>query len=116
MSEVWRQFVDEGAAGQGEPIACIEFEGKAIEWRGPAPYLFVAIPADQVAEIRFAAHAASYGWGCVPVEARIGSTDFTTSLFPRGETYLLPVKVAVQKAAGVGLGDGVSVVIRVIAR
>ena len=116
MSEVWRQFVDEGAAAKGEPIACIAFEGEIIEWRGPAPYLFVAIPADQVGEIRFAAHAASYGWGCVPVEARIGSTDFTTSLFPRGETYLLPVKVAVQRAAGAGLGDSVDVMIRVFAR
>ena len=34
---------------------------------------------------------------------------FTTSLFPREGGYLLPIKVAVQKAANVGIGDGVQV-------
>jgi len=49
----------------------------------------------------------------VPAAARIGQTDFTTSLFPRGETYLLPVKVAVQRAEGVGPGDRVTAQITV---
>jgi hypothetical protein len=52
----------------------------------------------------------------VPVAARIGDTAFTTSLFPRGDTYLLPVKVAVQKAEGVGLGDRVHVRMEIVAR
>ncbi len=107
--EIWRQFAS-------EPLDAIAFEGEIFEWRGPAPYLFVAIPDEHVAEVRFAAHSASYGWGVVPVEARIGATDFTTSLFPRGDTYYLPIKVAVQKDAGIGLGDVVAVVMRVVAR
>ena len=107
--EVWRQF-------SGEPLGAITFDGQIFEWRGPAPYLFVAIPDEHVGEVRFAGHVASYGWGCVPVEARIGTTDFTTSLFPRGDTYLLPIKVAVQRAEGVGLGDPVRVSMRVAAR
>ena len=41
----------------------------------------------------------------VPVTARIGSTTWTTSLFPKGELYLVPVKVAVRKAEGLELGD-----------
>jgi hypothetical protein len=94
----------------------LEFDGEIIQWRGPAPYLFVAVPQHHVGEIRFAAREASYGWGVVPVEARIGATDFTTSLFPRDETYLLPVKVAVQKSEQVGVGDKVAVVLRVAAR
>lgn len=91
----------------------IRFEAGIIEWRGPAPYLFATIPDDHVAEIRFAALSESYGWGVVPVVARIGSTEFTSSLFPRAGSYLLPVKVAVQKAESVGLGDRVQVVLRV---
>jgi hypothetical protein len=51
----------------------------------------------------------SYGWGVVPARARIEGHPFTTALFPRGETYLLPVKVAVQRTAKVGLGDRVKV-------
>jgi len=100
----------------GAPLAELEFEGRIIEWRGPAPFLFVAIPERQVGEVSYAARQASYGWGCVPVEARIGGTEFTTSLFPRGETYLLPVKVAVQKAERIGLGDEVLVAMQVVPR
>jgi hypothetical protein len=71
------------------------------------------VPDEYVGELRYAARQASYGWGCVPVGASIGGTDFTCSLFPRGETYLLPVKVAVQRAEHIGLGDRVQVTIRV---
>ena len=102
--------------GSGDPLACVEFEGEIIEWRGPAPFLFVPVPPEQVDQIGYAARIASYGWGCVPVEASIGGIDFTTSLFPRDDTWLLPVKKAVQRAAGVGLGDRVAVVIRICDR
>lgn len=102
--------------GDGEELAAIAFDGEIVEWRGPAPYLFVPVPAALVGEVRYAARLASYGWGVVPVEARIGETRFTTSLFPQGDTYLLPVKVAVQKGAGVGLGDRVRVAMRIVAR
>ena len=102
------------AAGAGdEPLASVAFAGEIIEWRGPAPCLFVPVPDEHVGEIRYAAHQASYGWGVIPVEARIEAVDFTTSLFPRDGTYLLPVKVAVQRAAGVGLGDRVDVLMRI---
>jgi hypothetical protein len=100
----------------GEPLAALAFEAEVIEWRGPAPFLFLPVPAALVGEVRYAARLASYGWGCVPVEARIGGTQFTSSLFPRGDTYLLPVKVGVQRAEGVGLGDRVAVEMRVVVR
>jgi hypothetical protein len=99
-----------------EPLACFAFDGKIIEWRGPAPFLFIRIPDDHIAELRFAARDASYGWGVIPVEARIRSAEFTTSLFPRGQTYMLPIKVAVRKAARIDLGDQVKVHLRVLPR
>ena len=98
------------------PLATVSFRGAIVSWRGPAPYLFVPVPESHVGEIAYAARLASYGWGCVPVEARIGGTDFATSLFPRDGAYLLPVKVAVQKAEGMALGDLLDVEIRVVAR
>jgi hypothetical protein len=99
-----------------EPLADIAFEAEIIHWRGPAPWLFVPIPSEHVAELSYAARLASYGWGCVPVAARIGETAFTSSLFPRDGTYVLPVKLAVQRAEGVGLGDRVAVEVRIFAR
>ncbi|HTU12729.1 MAG TPA: DUF1905 domain-containing protein [Allosphingosinicella sp.] len=100
----------------GEPLAEIAFQGEIVAWRGPAPYLFVRIPDEHVGEVSYAARQASYGWGCVPVAARIGQTNFTSSLFPRDGGYLLPVKVAVQRAERVALGDRVAVALKVSAR
>lgn len=73
------------------------FEAEVIHWRGPAPYYFAPVPqpiADQIAAV---ARSVSYGWGVIPVEAKIGETAFTTSLFPRDGSYLLPLKVAARR-------------------
>lgn len=91
----------------------IAFEAAIIEWRGPAPFLFARVPDEHVGAIRYAAMTESYGWGVVPVVARVGNSEFATSLFPRDGSYLLPIKVAVQKAERVGLGDKVMVRMRV---
>lgn len=89
------------------------FRADIIEWRGPAPFLFAQVPNEHVGAIRYAAMTASYGWGVVPVVATVGGTEFATSLFPRDGGYLLPVKRAVQKAEGVGVGDRIAVAMRV---
>lgn len=86
----------------------IEFSGEVVEWCGPAPFHFVRLPldaADLVDEVK----AEVVYWGVVPVRARIGDTGFTTSMFPREDTWFLPVKDAVRRAEGVGLGDVVDV-------
>ena len=99
-----------------QSLAEIAFAGTVIEWRGPAPFLFVAVPEDQVSELRYAARLASYGRCVVPVLAAINDAAFSTSLFPRDGTYLLPVKVAEQKSAKVGLGDRVQVRITIVGK
>ena len=43
------------------------------------------------------------------MRARIGRTEFRTSLFPKGEGYLVPVKNAVRAAEHLELGDDVTV-------
>jgi hypothetical protein len=90
----------------------LEFSGEIIEWRGPAPFYFVTVPDEQSADIEAVASMVTYGWGAIPVNARIGTTEFTTSLFPKDERYLVPVKDAVRRAEGVGLGDTVTVRLR----
>ncbi|HET7280507.1 MAG TPA: DUF1905 domain-containing protein [Dermatophilaceae bacterium] len=78
----------------------LRFEGPVIEWRGPAPFYFVAIPEEESADIKFAAKGLEY-WGQVPVVVRIGDTEFSTALFPKDGRYLLPLKDAVRKSAGI---------------
>lgn len=84
------------------------FCGDVVEWRGPAPYLFVAVPEDVSDEVQEDARDLVY-WGQVPVEARIGGTAFTTALFPKDGHYLLPLKVVVQRAEDVVEGAEVTV-------
>jgi len=98
-----------------QPLADFTFAGDVIEWRGPAPFFFVAVPPEWVAEVRYAARQASYGWGVVPVQAIAGGVPFTTSLFPRDDGYLLPLKAAVREKAKIALGDMIAVEIRVVA-
>ncbi len=85
------------------------FAGPVIEWRGPSPFYFVPLPDEEAASIREVAAIATYGWGVIPVEARIGEVTFTTSLFPKDGGYLLPLKNAVRKPQGLSAGDAVTV-------
>lgn len=91
----------------------VTFHGEVIEWRGPAPFYFVAVPDALYGEVREAARVASYGWGCVPVAAEVEGNGFTTSLIPRNGTYLVPLKNAVRAATGVSLGDLVAVCLHI---
>lgn len=77
-----------------------EFEGPVVEWRGPAPYYFVAIPEEDSEDIKLAAKGIEY-WGQVPVLVRIADVHFTTALFPKDGGYLLPLKDAVRRSAGI---------------
>ena len=90
------------------------FTGEVIEWRGPAPYLFVAMTPEDSEDLREAARGLIY-WGQVPVRVTIGGTEFTTALFPRDGRYLVPVKVAVRQAEAIGEGAVVGVAVRLSA-
>ena len=87
------------------------FDGEVIEWRGPAPYFFVAMPESDSAELKEEARSLIY-WGQVPVQVVIGDTEFSTALFPKDGRYLIPLKVAVQKAEDINEGDVVAVTLR----
>lgn len=85
------------------------FSGPLWFWRGPAPWHFVTVPELECDLIAAASELVTYGWGMIPVEARIGSTTFTTSLWPQDGGYIVPVKAAVRKAEGLSLDDAVEV-------
>ena len=85
------------------------FDAEVIYWRGPAPFFYAPVPEAQAAEIRHASKLVSYGWGVIPVEASVGGVTFTTSLFPRDGTYLVPLKDAVRKPAGITAGDTIHI-------
>ncbi|MGR6320186.1 DUF1905 domain-containing protein [Micromonospora soli] len=87
----------------------MEFSGEVWFWRGPAPWHFVTVPAEQCAELEAASAVVTYGWGMIPVTARIGETGWVTSLWPKDGRYIVPVKASVRKAEGIETGDTVTV-------
>lgn len=91
----------------------IEFTGTILHWRGPAPFYFVSVPEEQSGDIKAISSLVTYGWGVIPVLVRIGSTEFTTSLFPKDGRYLVPLKASVRQAEGLDEGDSVTVQLEV---
>jgi Domain of unknown function (DUF1905) len=94
----------------------VEFEitGEIWHWRGPAPFHFVTVPEQQSADIHALARAVTYGWGMVPVRARVGETAWKTSLFPKDGGYVLPLKDAVRCAEGLEVGGTVAAQLTVL--
>src|SRR5215813_8043913 len=90
-----------------------EFSGAIWYWRGPSPYHFLTVPEAQSSELKVIVPLVTYGWGMIPVQAQIGSTSFTTSLFHKDGLYILPIKDRVRKAEGVEEGDHVTARIEV---
>ena len=48
-------------------------------------------------------------WGCIPVEVRLRSSVWRTSLFPKDGRYLMPIKAVVRRAERLAQGDLVEV-------
>lgn len=91
----------------------IEFNGKIWYWRGPAPWYFVTIPEQQCRDLKAILKLVTYGWGMIPVKAEIGKTVWTTSMFPKDGSYLVPIKASVRKAENLVEGDSVTLQLEV---
>jgi hypothetical protein len=87
----------------------LEFSGEMWFWKGPAPFHFITVPDEEGGELKVTSALVTYGWGMIPVTARIGGTGWKTSLFPKDGRYIVPVKDLVRRAEGLELGDTVTV-------
>jgi uncharacterized protein DUF1905 len=91
----------------------LTFRGEIWYWRGPSPFHFVTVPRKESEELRSISALVTYGWGVIPVSARIGATTWGTSLFPKDGGYLVPVRSSVRATEGLELGDIVGVTLDV---
>jgi Domain of unknown function (DUF1905) len=96
------------AAGEDSSVQ-FRFETSVIYWRGPSPFFFAPIPSPHAKRLQQVSKFVTYGWGMVPVEATIGGVVFKTSLFPKDETYLLPIKTVVRRKTNITAGDSIFV-------
>jgi hypothetical protein len=82
---------------------------KVFGFRRFMHYHFVTVPAEQGGDIKTVSSLVTYGWGVIPVHARIGATKWQTSLFPKNGLYLVPIKDSVRKAENLEVDDEVTV-------
>jgi len=86
-----------------------KFEGALWYWRGPSPFHFISIPLKQSEQVKKISSSVTYGWGAIPVSARVGKTNFTTSIFPKDGLYIVPIKNAVRLGEKLEIDDVVQV-------
>jgi hypothetical protein len=78
-------------------------------------WTFVSLPAGESEEIRDLAGALRRGFGSLRVRATIGSSTWTTSIFPgSGPGYVLPVKRSIRLAEALDVGDVAAVTVELI--
>lgn len=92
----------------------IEFSDAVWFWKGPAPWYFLTIPAEESQEIKAIEALSTYGWGMIPVNAQIGKTKWYTALWPKDGCYVLPLKTAIRKAENIQEGDTVAARLEII--
>lgn len=88
----------------------VSFDAPLWRWKGDAAWHFVSLPEDVADEIEDSP-VERRGFGSVRVLVRLGSSTWSTSLFPdksRG-TFLLPVKKQVREREGLEDGNVVRV-------
>jgi len=77
----------------------------------PGSWSFVTLPVEVADDIRDSLVEPPRGFGSVKVVVEVGETRWSTSVFPDKESgsYVLPVKHAVRRSAGLEEGDPVTV-------
>ena len=92
-----------------------EFRGKVYRWPSNPAFFQVDMPKKYFKEIAELGEVNRRGWGAVRVNAFIGRTSFTTSIFPDSSgAYSLPLKASVRKAEGIVEGSTVLVQLELV--
>jgi hypothetical protein len=74
----------------------------------------VTVPPEQSRQLQEIMTAVTYGWGMIPVQASIGATEWTTSLWPKDGAYILPIKAVVRRAENVEEGETITARLEVV--
>ena len=88
------------------------FDAQLWVWdaRRSDTWTFVTVPGADSDDLR-AQGGNTGGFGSIPVEVRLGGSQWRTSVFPDKESgcFVLPIKAAVRRAEGIAAGDTVRV-------
>jgi hypothetical protein len=84
----------------------LTFDGELYLWKDDGSWVFVDLPLDVAEEIHDMP-LPKKGFGSVKVDVTLGSSTWSTSVFPDAASgsFVLPVKKAVRTKEGVDVGD-----------
>jgi Domain of unknown function (DUF1905) len=94
----------------------IEFESEVFRWdaRTDSDWYLTSVPAELSADIREIPRPRR-GFGSVRVRVRVGTSEWSTSIFPSSDgTYALPLKKAVMRAESLEEGAPLTVRLEVL--
>jgi hypothetical protein len=102
-------------AWQAEPMRVV-FDAELWLWdaRRADAWTFVSLPPSESEEIRDLAGGLRRGFGSLRVRATIGTSTWTTSIFPGKPGYVLPVKRPVRATEALAVGDTATVTVELI--
>lgn len=97
-------------------IVEFRFSSEVVRWSPDNSWYFATVPREHSDAIREETDGLRRGFGSVKVVARIGATEFATSVFPdsKSQCFVLPVKKAVRVAEEIEDGDPVAVFLRLV--
>lgn len=92
------------------------FDAELWLYEGEAAWYFVTLPPDLSDDIEAQTAGLRRGFGAVRVRVTVGSTSWSTSIFPDSKrgAYVLPVKKEVRIREDLQVGDRLSVVLDVV--
>lgn len=99
-----------------DPDAAFRFSAEVWLHQGGS-WHFVSLPEDVADDIEAAHGHRAAGFGSLRVEVTVGSTSWSTSVFPDAKraTYVLPIKKAVRTAEDLADGSRAEVSLVVVA-
>jgi hypothetical protein len=86
-----------------------KFMATVIEWRGPAPFYFVATPPEISMRLNELKRELSYGWGVMHAQLTVSDISVKTALFPKDGAFYVPLKDAIRKPLGIVVGTEIAV-------
>ena len=92
------------------------FTAPLWEWSAQGGWFFVTVPEEYGDDIREVPRMPR-GFGAVRVRVTVGTTTWSTSIFPASKrgSYVLPLKKAVRTAEGLSVGSTAEVELVVLA-
>ena len=89
------------------------FSAKVWQHQGQGGWYFVSLPVEISKEIRDSLQFTKEGWGRLKADAKIGNTNWKTAIWfdTKHNTYLLPIKASVRKAAQILVDEMISIYI-----